>query len=309
MRISNKNWTIVILVLYLMTASCKSNLKTNIEPEAMELDVQSGAAALYVRAAGDMDSNQVLIAIHGGPGNSSDYMLSLEDLKSKSLAVVNYDQRGTGKSSKPAQGYTLEDHAADLENIRIKLELEKINLFGHSWGGVVALRYATLYPEHVRSIILMGSGPPKYEISEAGQANLSRPIQQLQQDGIIPEKLPGSPQELIQTILPAYFSDPKFERPDELKNMSFDPDGAQRTLNETGKWDFSAALQDFRQPVLFLWGEDDPFGEIMAQGTLSYLTNAKVTAITFSSCGHYWQECEQDFLTEIRKFLTNLDAG
>ena len=273
------------------------------------MEVKSGDATLYVRVAGDMDSDQVLIAIHGGPGNSSDYMLNLEELKSESLAVVTYDQRGTGKSSKPAQGYRLDDHAADLENIRIKLGVDKINLFGHSWGGVVAQRYATLYPEHVRSITLMGSGSPKFEISKAGQANLSRRILQLQQDGIIPEKMPGTPQELIQTILPAYFSDPKFERPAELLNMSFDPDGSQRTLNETGKWDFSAAMQAIRQPVLFLWGEDDPFGEVMAQGTLGYLTNAQVTPVTLSSCGHYWQECEQDFFTEIRKFLNSLDGG
>ena len=97
---------------------------------------------------------------------TSDYMLNLEKLAGPDLAVVTYDQRGVGRSSSPPadpSSYTLEKYAEDLEAVREALGADSVHLFGHSWGGIVALRYATLYPEQVRSIILMGSGPPTRE--------------------------------------------------------------------------------------------------------------------------------------------------
>jgi len=63
--------------------------------------VQASGSTLHVRVAGDPGSGNVLIALHGGPGMSSDYMVSLEQLASAQFAVVTYDQRGTGRSTSP----------------------------------------------------------------------------------------------------------------------------------------------------------------------------------------------------------------
>ena len=66
----------------------------------LELQVQGSGVTLYVRVAGNAGSGNVLIAIHGGPGMSSDYMASLEQqLAGDELAVVTYDQRGTASRS------------------------------------------------------------------------------------------------------------------------------------------------------------------------------------------------------------------
>ena len=53
-----------------------------------ELTVQASEVALYVRVAGNPHSGNVLIAINGGPGLSSHYMLNLEDLAGENFAVV-----------------------------------------------------------------------------------------------------------------------------------------------------------------------------------------------------------------------------
>ena len=52
-------------------------------------------------------------------------------------------------------------YVADLEAVRKAVGAKRIHLIGHSWGGLVSMRYATVHPETVKSIILMGSGPPR----------------------------------------------------------------------------------------------------------------------------------------------------
>lgn len=61
------------------------------------MTANDSGVALYVRVAGNLASGNVLIAIHGGLGMTSDYMLSLEELAGPNLAVVTYDQRGVGR--------------------------------------------------------------------------------------------------------------------------------------------------------------------------------------------------------------------
>jgi pimeloyl-ACP methyl ester carboxylesterase len=103
---------------------------------------------------------------------------------------VTYDQRGIGRSSSPQAdpaNYTLVKYAEDLDAVRQVIGVESVHLLGHSWGGIVAQRYATLYPERVRSVILMGSGPPTREQTLQCQDALIQRMIALIQEGIISE--------------------------------------------------------------------------------------------------------------------------
>ncbi|NIS79801.1 MAG: alpha/beta fold hydrolase [Anaerolineales bacterium] len=291
------------IVLALLPIFLLSSCSVAKVPEAQEIEVVSDDVKLFRRIAGDLPAENVLIAVHGGPGNSSDYMISLEQLQADGLTVVTYDQRGTGRSALSTQGYALAKHVEDLEYVRASLGVEKVHVFGHSWGGVVVLRYATMYPEHVKSIILMGSGSPSIDSIRAGQMRLGERIQQLQRIGIIPKERIGSDQLLVQAILPAYFSDPRFEMPDELRNMSFDLSIYEQTLSDTGDWDFAEEVGGLDHRILMLWGEDDPFGMPMAEATMNALSSAEVDFVVLRGCGHYWHECDRLFFDQIRNFL------
>jgi len=59
----------------------------------------SAKSALRLTSHRMPESGNTLIAIHGGPGLSSHYMLNLERLAGPELAVVTYDQRGVGRST------------------------------------------------------------------------------------------------------------------------------------------------------------------------------------------------------------------
>jgi len=267
------------------------------------IDVQSPGATLYTTITGNLPNKRVLVAVHGGPGNSSDYMVSLEKLTSEDLTVVLYDQRGTGQSGEPTDGYALDRYVEDLEAVRVSTGADKIDLLGHSWGGVVALRYTAEYPERVRSIILMGSGPPSFEDIATAQANLSARIISLQEQDLIPQEFHSQGEDLIHKILPAYFSDPNFEMPSELANLSFNQEASARTYSDTGEWDFADQLNNLQQDVLFLWGEKDPFGIELAQATMNALGSAEVRFVLLDNCGHYWHECPEAFFDAVSVFL------
>ncbi len=266
-----------------------------------ELAVPADDVTLHVRVVGGPVEENVLVAVHGGPGMSSDYMVSLEQLASEELAVVTYDQRGTGRSTSPppdAANYDLLKYVADLDAVRQAVGAKRVHLLGHSWGGLVAMRYAAVHPGKVSSIILIGSGAPTLQAAQIGQANKAQRITELQRQGIIPERLTT-----LVDVLPAYFFDPDFRMPEELENLHYSPTAEQLTWSALGDFDFTAEVATIQHPVLFLWGEDDPFGLAMAKATRDALLNADVEFVVLENCGHFWHECPDELLFQVRAFL------
>jgi pimeloyl-ACP methyl ester carboxylesterase len=268
------------------------------KPAGNELEVPGDDVTLHVRIAGDANAPAVLVALHGGPGNSSGYMVSLEQLAGPQLAVVTYDQRGTGRSSKPSEGYAMANYIADLEAVRQAIGTETIDLLGHSWGGVLALRYAVAYPERVSSIILAGSGVLTPEANQSAQESKAQRILALQEQGIIPQTIQS-----LADLLPAHFSDPRFVMPSELQGMYLDPVVEQQTWEALQDDDFGAELDALDQSILILWGEDDPFGMAYVEAARRALTIAKLEVVLLDICGHYWHECPDAFVEHVRTFL------
>lgn len=106
-----------------------------------------------------------LVAINGGPGLDHTYLANAPVWKDMSARrqIIFYDQRGTGKSPSATgqRDLTVDATVRDLEALRQKLKLDRIDLLGHSWGGIVSMAYAVRYPEHVGHLILVGSGAAK----------------------------------------------------------------------------------------------------------------------------------------------------
>jgi proline iminopeptidase len=263
-----------------------------------EIRVQTDNVTLHTQIAGGPGAEDVLIAVGMGPGFSSHYMASLEQLGSGKFVVVTYDQRGTGRSTEPSNGYALLEYVADLEAVRQAVGAERVHLFGHCWGGLVALRYATIYPNRVRSLVFWGGAWPSSEIIAAGQENLARRQAALQQDGIIPAR-PTT----FEQILPAFLSDPYFDLPDEFRQSQYNPRVEGETKIALGEYDITTEVAKLDHPVLFLWGQDDPFGLPTAEATRKALSTAQVEFVMLERCGHLWQECPDEFFSMVRAFL------
>jgi proline iminopeptidase len=85
----------------------------------------------------------VLIAAHGGPGGSHDYLEPLTGLTDE-RAVLLYDQLDCGNSDRPGdkRNWNVERFTAEIDALRSALGIRRFILLGHSWGAVIALEYA-----------------------------------------------------------------------------------------------------------------------------------------------------------------------
>jgi len=69
--------------------------------------------------------------------------------------VLTVDLRGRGLSDKPATGYTMADHAADIIALLDNLHLQDVMLVGHSFGGLLTLFLAAHYPDRFPRFVIM----------------------------------------------------------------------------------------------------------------------------------------------------------
>ncbi|MDX1487370.1 MAG: alpha/beta fold hydrolase, partial [Acidiferrobacterales bacterium] len=68
--------------------------------------------------------------------------------------VLRYDTRGHGKTSTPAQAYTLDQLADDLHGLLTGLDIAQTHFVGLSMGGMIGQIFALKYPESVQSLVL-----------------------------------------------------------------------------------------------------------------------------------------------------------
>src|SRR5690242_19612864 len=107
------------------------------------LRIQARGATLDARHyPGD---GEPIVLLHGGPGMGN-YFERFPEILSPPHRVVSYDQRGCGRSTGDGS-FEISDHIEDLDAIRTHLGANRIHLFGHSWGGMLAQLYVKAHPE------------------------------------------------------------------------------------------------------------------------------------------------------------------
>ena len=105
---------------------------------------------------GEEQGRLPLLVLHGGPGSAHDALEGLGALAQQGRRVVFYDQLGSGDSDRPDDRslWTVETFLDQLRSVREALGLERLHLFGSSWGGMLALEYALTRPEGLVSLVL-----------------------------------------------------------------------------------------------------------------------------------------------------------
>ncbi len=121
------------------------------------IDVPGGK--VWYRAVGPDDPQQTpLLALHGGPGFTHYYLEPLEAL-ADSRRVIFYDQLGCGRSQRPddLSLWTVDRFVEELAVVRAALGLDRLHLFGSSWGGMLAMQYVLDRQPDLVSLTLCGS--------------------------------------------------------------------------------------------------------------------------------------------------------
>ncbi len=117
--------------------------------------------SLFIREIG---AGSPIIIIHGGPGLNHSYFLPHLNSLATKYRLIFYDQRACGNSSGRVDSaqMSLSLFVEDIEQIRNSLKLGKITILAHSWGGLVAMNYASKYSRNLNALILSNSVSPKF---------------------------------------------------------------------------------------------------------------------------------------------------
>lgn len=104
-----------------------------------------------------------IIYLHGGPGGkvSESHIRFLKPLAEEGHDIYLYDQIGSGHSDRleNIEDYTVQRHKEDLAEIIETIGSEKVILFAHSWGTLLASEYFALHPDKIEKLIYSGPGP------------------------------------------------------------------------------------------------------------------------------------------------------
>ncbi|MFI9387110.1 proline iminopeptidase-family hydrolase [Kutzneria sp. NPDC052558] len=130
--------------------------------------VPFGPHRTWYRVTGDLGvAAPALVAVHGGPGSTHDYLVGLARFAELGWPVVHYDQLGNGGSThlpdRGADFWTPSLFLDELANLLARLEIRDYVLFGQSWGGLLAARHAAARPPGLRGLVV-ANAPASYPL-------------------------------------------------------------------------------------------------------------------------------------------------
>jgi pimeloyl-ACP methyl ester carboxylesterase len=124
-----------------------------------------GHRRAYVKAG----KGPVLLLLHGLGCTHRTWLPVMEAL-TRRYTVIAPDLLGHGESDKPRADYTLGAFANGMRDLLTVLDIDKVTVVGHSFGGGVAMQFAYQFPERTERLVLVGSGGLGPEVSPAIKA-------------------------------------------------------------------------------------------------------------------------------------------
>jgi proline-specific peptidase len=279
--------------------------------------VASDGVKIYYERLG---AGEPLFLLNGGPGFPHEYLQELRAL-APYAQLVFYDQRGTGNSDKADRAtYTMDANVEDLENLRRALGLERVRVFGHSWGGILAQAYILKYPNAVTKLILADTFSSIADL----QATFDRMLAALppetravvakcEHEGIYAhgDSYPPEYQAALDAAYePIFISIPP---PDYLQNtfarIAYDVYrtmwGEESEFRITGTlkdFDFFPRLHEIRVPTLVIVGASDMPTIAVAQKTVNAIPSARLKVFEHSRHFPFLEEPEK-FVRVVSEFL------
>jgi proline iminopeptidase len=269
---------------------------------------------LYYKIVGD---GEPVVISHGGPGLDHNYILPMSEL-ADDYKVIFYDQRATGNSTGAvnANSITLNNYVQDLEGLRKKLKLGKMNLIGHSWGGGLAVYYAIKYPMNLRSLIVLAGGGPDTKYFEQYFQNVHS--RTLPEDAVAMRKIKHSKafkNRQIEVVERYYriATKPFFYDPSLANRMDFfvnentavnHSKAAALIMKDVSRFDIYDELSAIKCPALIVCGDADPGPRWAPYKLHRFVPRSKL--VFLKNTGHFlFIESPEETFSVIRDFLRN----
>jgi len=243
-----------------------------------------------------MREKPVLLMLHGGPGADHSIYRPAYSALADVAQIVYLDHRGNGRSEDgPPEAWNLAQWGDDVHAFCEALGIVDPVVLGASFGGMVALAYATRHPAHPSKLILISTEArggsyrdrrvtlfERFGGPEVGALARRRFLEQGPWDQ-------ASRAAWLRLAMPLYFRVPR------------DPDMARRAVNrpevalhwfkrpdgESDGFDMFPDLGRIQCPTLVLGGEDDPMHPIESQADIAAALPAHLVQFErFANCGH-----------------------
>jgi proline-specific peptidase len=259
--------------------------------------------------------NGPLLVCHpGGPGFSNAYLVDLGGLDA-SFTLVLLNPRGTAASTAPADAtaYTPADYVADVEELRLHLGVEQLDLLGHSHGGVVAGAYAAAHPDRLQRLILANSLarilPEAMEaemLTHADEPWYENARVALEREDAGDYADDEELSDLVRSFMPFYFAhfDATAQRYLEAAMQDRPNPDPLRIFNaDISTWDMRPELHGITAPTLVITGDRDFItGPACADDISSSIAGS--TRVIVDDCGHFtFVEQPERWREEITSFL------
>jgi proline iminopeptidase len=274
--------------------------------------IQTSNSKMYYRTFG---TGKPLLIINGGPGMNSDGCIKLAKALSKNNEAIIYDQRGTGKSTLQkldTSTITMKLMVEDLESLRAHLKIKKWVILGHSFGGMLASYYASLYPENIRSLILSSSGGIDLELLSyvSGRVNARLTSRETDSLNYWNKKIgAGDTSHYARlhrglAMAPAYVYNRKNipAIAERLTQGNSVVNGLVWQDLQKIKFDCKSKLAHFNKPVLIIQGKQDIIEKQTALKEHQILKSSKL--VLLDNCVHYgWLDRPDEYFPEVEKFI------
>lgn len=261
-----------------------------------------------------------LLFLHGFPDYHYGWRKQVPYFDERGYRVIVPDQRGYNLSDKPEgiAAYQLDLLGQDLIHLLDTLELTKVCVVGHDWGGAVGWWLAHHHPERVHGLVVLNVPHPEVFRQHLRQSR----SQQRKSWYMLFFQLPGVPEWLLSRAKYTHFSQTlkeaakrgAFTQQDlDLYIAAWSQPGAFKAMLN---WYRAALRYPFRPfpstaiqpPVLLFWGQRDPFLEPeMAQASLDRCQHGRLHP--FAHASHWPQHDEPEQVNElIEEFLEPFQA-
>src|SRR4051812_34761449 len=243
--------------------------------------VEGGQVAYRVYGTG----SRALLCLHGGPGCPSPSIESLVDLASADLRVVLYDQLGCGDSEAPDDPslWTLERFVREVEQVRSALDLGRVDLFGHSFGGILAQEWALAHPELLRGLVLASTTSSIPQLRDAFMALLASFPEPQREALLAGESAPGYREAqrafLSQHMCRIPYPEPVSRAFATSSELAYDQLWGPEWFSITGSladWDVSEAIRQIQAPTLITVGRYDEVPTACAERIRSQIAGSEL---------------------------------
>jgi pimeloyl-ACP methyl ester carboxylesterase len=244
-----------------------------------------------------MREKPVLLLLHGGPGFDHSIYKPAYSALADIAQIVYLDHRGNGRSEDgPCEHWNLAQWGDDVRAFCDALGIVSPIVLGASFGGMVALAYATRHPDHPAKLILISTEAAGGSYRERRVALFERlggpEVGALARRRFLQPEEPWDQESRnawLRLAMPVYTRTPR------------DPDMARRTVarpevalhwfarpgGESDKFNMFPELGRIRCPTLVIGGQDDPMHPIESQADIAVaLPPEFVQFERFADCGH-----------------------